>query len=131
MKYARLMLIEWEGKMPKNLIVHYLYRDASNYKRHGGVIVANDAGIEPDALYNAIKAAFSHLNIFPDVVAFNPSALGWPNLFFEDYDLAGDDVAHHELVCVLLTDGAVTLNIDVGEVLLILEGYSQRRRISH
>lgn len=117
--------------MPNNLVVNYLYRDASNYKRHGSVVVANDAGIEPDALYAAIKAAFSHLDIFPDVVAFNPSALGWPSLFFEDHDLAGDDVVYHELESVLPTAEAVTLNKSVGGVLSILKSYSQGRRTSH
>lgn len=123
--------MEWESEMPKNLIVYYLYRDASNYKQHGSVIVPNDAGIEPDTLYAAIKAAFSHLNIFPDVVAFDPSVLGWPSLFFEDYDLEGDDLVHHELESVLATAEAVTLDMSVGEVLSILKSYSQMRRSSH
>lgn len=119
-KYARLMLMEWEGKMPKNLIVYYLYRDASNYKQHGSVVVANDAGIEPDALYAAIKAAFSHLDIFPDVVAFDPSALGWPSLFFEDYDLAGDDVLLHELEAIHEAYEAPTIKVSSYELICAL-----------
>lgn len=103
--------------MSNNLIVYYLYRDASNYKRHGSVIVANDAGIEPDALYAAIKVAFSHLDIFPDVVAFNPSSLGWPSLFFEDYDLAGDDVIFHEVVAIEETDQSPTIGMGVDRLM--------------
>lgn len=117
--------------MPKNIAVHYLYRDASNYKQHGSVVLANDAGIEPDAVYAAIKAGFSRLDIFPDVVAFNPSVLGWPSLFFEDYDLSRDDVSHHELSAVVLTDEVASLNMNVSDVLAILEGYSYRRCVSH
>lgn len=103
--------------MVKNLVVHYLYRDASNYKKHGSVIVANDAGIESDVLHDAIKAAFSHLDIFPDVVAFDPSALGWPNLFFEDYDLAGDDVVYHELGAIEKTQEKPTVSRSTSELL--------------
>lgn len=103
--------------MPNNLVVHYLYRDASNYKRHGSVIVANDAGIEPDALRDAIKAAFSYLDIFPDVVAFDPSALGLPSLFFEDHDLAGDDVIYHELGAIEKTQEKPTVSRSTSELL--------------
>lgn len=109
--------MEWESEMPNNLVVHYLYRDASNYKRHGGVIVANDAGIEPDALRDAIKATFSHLEIFPDVVAFDPSALGWPSLFFEDHDPAGDDVVYHELGAIEKTQEKPTVSRGTSELL--------------
>ena len=114
------MLMEREGEMPNNLVVHYLYRDASNYKRHGSVIVANDAGIEPDALRDAIKAAFSHLDIFPDVVAFDPSALGWPSLFFEDHDPAGDDVGYHELGIIEKTHEKPTVSRSASELLFLL-----------
>lgn len=107
--------------MAKNLVVHYLYRDASNYKQHGSVVVANDTGIEPDALYDAIKAAFSHLDIFPDVVAFDPSVLGWPSLFFEDYDLDGDDVVYHELGAIEKTNEGPTVSLSVGELLSKME----------
>lgn len=110
--------------MSNNLVVHYLYRDASNYKQHGSVILANDAGIEPDAVYASIKAAFSHLDIFPDVVAFDPSALGWPSLFFEDYDLAGDDVAYHELSEIVKTHEAPTVAVSAGELLVRLNAMS-------
>lgn len=106
--------------MAKNLVVHYLYRDASNYKQHGSVVVANDAGIEPDALYDAIKAAFSHLDIFPDVVAFDPSAFGWPALFFKDYDFAEDDVGYHELGTIEKTHEKPTVSRSASELLFLL-----------
>lgn len=83
--------------MAKNLVVHYLYRDASNYKKHGCVILVNDAGIQPDDLYMEIKLAFSSMNIFSDIVAFDPSAFGWPTLFFNDGSIGNDDVFFHEL----------------------------------
>lgn len=107
--------------MPKNLIVYYLYRDASNYKQHGSVIVANDAGIESDALYAAIRAAFSYLDIFPDVVAFDPSVLGWPSLSFEDYDLEGDDVIFHELVAIEETNQSPTISMSVDVLISAVE----------
>lgn len=106
--------------MPNNIVVNYLYRDASNYKRHGSVVVANDAGIEPDALYAAIKAAFSYLDIFPDVVAFDPSVLGWPSLFFEDHDPAGDDVVYHELSAIGKTQEKPTVSKSTSELLFRL-----------
>jgi hypothetical protein len=103
--------------MAKNLVVHYLYRDASNYKRYGSVILKNDEGIAPKQLYMVIKSAFEYMKLFPDIVTFDPSVMGWPTLFFEDHNLAMDDVGCHELISVQSTYEAPTQSLSVGDLL--------------
>lgn len=116
LKHARLILESWEDRVNNNLIVHYMYRDASNNKRHGSVILRNDEGIAPSELYKAIKSAFEYMNLFPDVVIFDPDVLGWPSLFFFDHNLADDDVSCHELTSIQITDEAPTLGISAGDI---------------
>lgn len=110
--------------MSNNLVVHYLYRDASNYKKHGSVIIGNDEGVAPESLYAVIKAGFSNLDIFPDVIAFDPSLLGWPSLFFDDYNLGLDDVAYHELSEIVKTHEAPTVAMSAGELLVRVNAMS-------
>lgn len=103
--------------MDNNLIVHYMYRDAGNYKRHGSVIVKNEDGMTPGEFYMAIKSAFEYMKLFPDIVTFDPDVMGWPTLFFENHNLAMDDVGCHELISVQSTDEVPTQGFSVGDLL--------------
>lgn len=90
--------------MAQRLVVFYRYRDADNYKQHGHVVLANPTGLSPETLRAALVCAFPKLQSFPDIVAFDPEALGWPTLFFSGHDLAGADVSFHELEGIEPTD---------------------------
>jgi hypothetical protein len=90
--------------MTASLSIFYLYRDAANNKRHGNRIIGNPSGISPDRLWNAFANAFLSNQLFPDIVSFDPSRLGWDELFFPGHDLAVCDVSLHELDRVVASE---------------------------
>lgn len=91
--------------MPSNIKISYLYRDGSNYKRFGAVVLANPSSAKPAEIYANFVSAFQTLQLHPDVIHFQPALLGWDDLFFSDHDpVASDDLDLHELEAITLTD---------------------------
>lgn len=90
-----------------------MYRDAANYKQHGSVVVANPAGHSPEAVREGLRRRFAADQLEPDIVHFQPEALGWPTLYFEDHDETGDDLNLHELDAITPTDAPVTEEFDL------------------
>ena len=83
--------------MINNLEVRYLYRDGGNNKKCQSVVIANPGGITPEQLEQAIRSRFSDLQVWPDILHFQPEALGWPTAYFPGHDLNDDDLTVHEI----------------------------------
>jgi hypothetical protein len=111
--------------MGGNMVIDYLYRDGSNYKRFGRRVLANPAGVAPDRLWAAFRQAFRASQLFPDVVHFDPAALGWEMLFFPDHDTDADDIGLHELLGIEGTLESVDAAGSVYELLLRLQRLSK------
>lgn len=91
--------------MPSSIKISYLYRDGSNYKQFGAVILANPSSAKPADIYANFVSAFQTLQLHPDVIHFQPALLGWDDLFFSDHDpVASDDLDLHELESITITD---------------------------
>lgn len=86
--------------MSGHIVIEYLYRDGSNYKRFGCRMFANPSGVTEEDIQLAFANAFRRAQLFPDVLSFDPVVLGWEALFFEHHDAEADDVTLHELVSV-------------------------------
>lgn len=50
-----------------------------------------------EQLRKAFVRAFLPIQLFPDVVSFDPSDLGWDGLFFPDHEFGVCDISLHEL----------------------------------
>lgn len=107
-----------------NLCVRYQYRDADNYKRHGYVVLENPSGCRVEMLQAALVQAFPKLQSFPDIVAFDPEVLDWPNLYFKGHDLGGADVNFHEVSSIEPTDEPANVSGDAEDVLERLRNFS-------
>ncbi len=92
----------------KYLEIHYLYRDAANYKQHASVVVPNPKGLTPDKVKAALLQFFAADQVWPDILHFRPEDLGWPTAFFENHDEDGDDLSLHELEIIADTDRQTT-----------------------
>lgn len=104
--------------MARNLVVYYQCRDAGNYKLHGHVVLENPTQITPAVLRGALVTAFPEHQYFPDIVGFDPVALGWPGLSFEPHDCVdGDDLPHHEIEAIEPTDETASENGGVADLL--------------
>jgi len=66
-------------------------------------------GITPEALKQAIRTRFSDLQVWPDILHFQPEKLGWPTAYFPGHDLKGDDLNVHEIDEIILTEAAATV----------------------
>lgn len=84
-----------------NCRLNYMYRDGSNYKQRGAVVLGNPDGLELVAAQAGIRAACSSGD------GFNAAQVGLPELFFED-GIDDDDHAWHEFVSLEGTDDPVT-----------------------
>jgi hypothetical protein len=81
-----------------NIKFHYLYRDASNYKKWSDVVFSNGEGLPPDAVTEALRNAFS------GGVLFTASQIRVPEVFlFSEYHLTPDDHCFHEFYSVEAT----------------------------
>ena len=89
--------------MINNLEVRYLYCDGGNNKKCESVVIANPDGITPEQLEQAIRSRFSELQVWPDILHFQPEALGWPTVYFSGHDLNGEDLNVHEIDGISLT----------------------------
>lgn len=87
--------------MPQ-LRIDYLYRDASNYKNHGSLVIQNNQELTVQKFSLALREHFACLQCFPDVLHFSPEVLGWPTLYFEDW--TEDDFMLHEVSGIEETD---------------------------
>mgnify|MGYP006268458035 FL=1 len=103
--------------MTNNLEVRYLYRDGANNKRYQSVVLANPNGVTPEALEEAIRTRFSDLQVWPDILHFQPEALGWPTAFFPDHDLKEDDLTVHEVDRVTRTDQSISRNANIDQLM--------------
>ena len=92
----------------KSIEIHYLYRDAANYKQYASVIVPNPKGLTPEQVRAAVLQYFSADQVWPDILHFRPEDLGWPTVFFDDHDEQGDDLSLHELEKIEPTDSEKT-----------------------
>jgi len=104
--------------MTENLEVHYLYRDGGNNKRYQSVVLANPDGITPEALEKAIRTRFSDLQVWPDILHFQPEKLGWPTAYFRGHDLNGDDLNVHEIDEITPTEAAAAVSSQAAANLL-------------
>ncbi|MBL37101.1 MAG: hypothetical protein CMP07_01710 [Xanthomonadales bacterium] len=96
--------------MSNNIEVRYLYRDGSNNKKCQSIVVANPDGITPEQFKEAIRSRFSDLQVWPDILHFQPEKLGWPTAYFPGHDLRGEDLNVHEIDEITLTDAAGTVH---------------------
>src|SRR5260370_37379054 len=81
-----------------NLKFHYLYRDASNYKKWGEVVFPNSEGLTSDAVIKALRDSLSCDELF---VA---QQVRLPEVFlFREYPLTPDDHCFHEFDSVEVT----------------------------
>lgn len=100
-----LLLTYQERAMQPNIKISYLYRDGSNYKRFGAVVLANPLNATLDDIYASFGIAFRTLQLHPDVIHFQPALLGWDDLFFPDHNPEGpDDLDLHEFEDIASTD---------------------------
>lgn len=101
--------------MTNNLEVRYLYRDGANNKRCQSVVLANPQGITPEELKQAIRILCSDLQVWPDILHFQPEKLGWPTAYFPSHDLNADDLDVHEIDQIVPTDKSVTENLTIDQ----------------
>jgi hypothetical protein len=82
-----------------NVKVHYLYRDAGNFKQFGTVVFSNRRELPADQIIRDVE---SHCE---EGIYFDVSAVGLPPLYFEAYNPAlGHD--WHELESIELCSEA-------------------------
>ena len=103
--------------MSNNLEVKYLYRDGGNNKKCQSVVIANPDGITPEQLEQMIRSRFRHLQVWPDILHFQPEALDWPTAYFPGHDLNGDDLTVHEIDRISRTNAQVTNHSERTEIL--------------
>jgi len=79
------------------IIIDYLYRDSGNNKRHSSKSFFNPTQVAISTISSAFHTAFLCQQLFPDVLSFDPAAIGWETLFFADHDEAANDINLHEI----------------------------------
>ena len=103
--------------MTNNLEVRYLYRDGGNNKQCQSVVIANPDGITPEQLEQMIRSRFRHLQVWPDILHFQPETLGWPTAYFSGHDLNREDLTVHEIDRISRTNAQATIRSGVAEIL--------------
>jgi hypothetical protein len=93
-----------------NIIFHYCYRDAANYKNHNAIVFSNPDNIPLSQIKSAIHAALI------DEEYFYHEAFGLPPLFFNGHCLEKDP-NWHECLTITLTTGQPTESISITEFL--------------
>ena len=99
--------------MTSNLEVRYLYRDGGNNKKCQSIVLANHDGITPEQLEQAIRSRFSDLQVWPDILHFQPEALGWPTAYFSGHDLNGEDLTVHEIDQIKRSQKSATIDYNL------------------
>ena len=103
--------------MTNNLEVRYLYRDGANNKRCQSVVIPNPDDLTPRQLEDAIRSRFGDLQVWPDILHFQPEKLGWPVAYFPGHNLKGEDLTVHEIDRISRTNVQVTSHSDRMEIL--------------
>jgi len=84
--------------MVTNIQIDYLYRDASNYKRHGSVTVANPNRLSVKKVTDSLQDMLGDLSDWSDVLLFRPEWVGLKTVFlFEEFGRNEDDHDWHEI----------------------------------
>ncbi len=107
------------------ITIEYLYRDADNYKRYNTKAFGNPSDIDPESIRHAFALAFRRLQLFPDVLSFDPALLGWEQLFFEDHDMEARDISWHEVCHIGSTQESINTGRDVDNLLWCLARLSE------
>ena len=86
-----------------NVKFEYIYRDAGNFKNWGEVVFANPNGIAVDDVVSLTEKALIDKTFFSDILFFNASKAGVPDLRFDKHipDLDHD---WHTVSALLPTD---------------------------
>jgi len=92
-----------------NIKLHYLYRDASNYKQYGSVVLAN-----PNNIAAALVADIISRNLI-DGEFFDADKWGVPALFFDKEN--EDDHEWHEFERVEITEEPPYSNVAIENLL--------------
>jgi len=92
-----------------NIKLNYLYRDASNYKQYGSVVLAN-----PNNIAAALVADIISRNLI-DGEFFDADKWGVPPLFFDKEN--GDDHDWHEFESVEITEEPPYSNVAIENLL--------------
>ncbi len=101
----------YERARLKNVAVHYMYRDACNYKSHETVIFENPRGVSARELWGRINEALRGVMLFNEQPIFKPELVGLPTVFLFDkpgFHKNEDDHDWHELLSVEETEEATT-----------------------
>ena len=96
--------------MTNNFEVRYLYRDGGNNKRCQSVVIANPDGITLEQLKESVRSRFSDLQVWPDVLHFQPEELSWPTTYFPAHDPNREELNVHEIDEITLTEAAATVH---------------------
>ncbi len=108
------------------ITIEYQYRDADNYKRDATKSFENPDGLSPELVRRVFEMEFRKIQLFPDVLSFDPIQLGWEPLFFNDHDVAGSDINLHEIVNIEAVNESIGAGENVND--LIRRVTSLRRR---
>ena len=92
-----------------NIKLHYLYRDASNYKQYGSVVLAN-----PNNIAVALVADIISRNLI-DGEFFDADKWGVPAIFFDKEN--EDDHEWHEFESVEITEEPPYSNVAIENLL--------------
>ena len=106
----------------RNTRIHYMYRDASNYKAHGEVIISGE--LKQEGLDAIIKT-------LDDGEHFIPAQVGMPELQSTLTSFPSeDDHVWHELEpeCFHLTDEDPTTNHDINDVNDLIERFTSIKK---
>lgn len=108
----------------RGIVIDYLYRDAGNNKRHASKALLNPTHITVNSISTAFNSAYSRQQLFPDVLSFDPAAIGWDTLFFDDHAIAGSDISLHEIDCISVSTIPATCTDTVDELMQRLAALS-------
>ena len=117
-----------------NIRLHYLYRDASNYKSHRHVVFANPNLVPPEVVWNALKTAVEDVTLLPDMPYFRPEWVDLPTTFLFDDPATSrncDDHDWHELGGVEATELPCTFSSDMTIDLFIRRVARTHKKSSH
>lgn len=96
----------------ENVKMHYMYRDAGNYKLRDSVVFSNLSKLSIEQIVDFVSVAFIDHGQF-----FDPDRCHIPRLSFDHYD---PDLDHewHEVELIELTNEHATHEVDIADFLL-------------
>ena len=97
-----------------NIVFHYLYRDAANYKKYGYVIFANPDNIDLLEIQSLIKSKLVYGEWF--------YTHEWrlPELFLDIFDF-NLDPTWHEFECIEYTDESFDSDLNLRDFIKLVE----------